>query len=352
LSCPICLRAPGGPGLSPEEFREALERLAGYEGGLSLLNLSGGEPTLHPRFEEFLRIAAEMGVAQATVSTNGLRLMRDKAMRELFIETRTVAALQFDGLAPETYIRLRGRDLSKEKLEAIEIFEKEGLPYSLTAVAARGINDFEIPAVVDLFFELSALSLMFQPAAIVGRARGLFPPEARLALDEVVAAVESARVPAPGDMAPVACSHPGCAASAYYFKAGNGRFLSMRRLLGEDGYLKATANRSFPGVDPEGHQVIKDKIYDLWAASSGGPEDKRLMELARGFFKRFEGRPFTAAEAFDAGREAVKSVFVHGLMDPESFDLSRLVKCCNHYLQAGGRLVPMCARNLRPWLYG
>jgi uncharacterized radical SAM superfamily Fe-S cluster-containing enzyme len=33
-------------------------------------------------------------------------------------------------------------------------------------------------------------------------------------------------------------------------------------------------------------------------------------------------------------------------MDPLSFDFDRLVKCCNHYLQAGGRLAPICAHNL------
>ncbi len=32
-------------------------------------------------------------------------------------------------------------------------------------------------------------------------------------------------------------------------------------------------------------------------------------------------------------------------MDRFTFDLSRAVKCCNHYPQADGRLLPVCVRN-------
>lgn len=32
-------------------------------------------------------------------------------------------------------------------------------------------------------------------------------------------------------------------------------------------------------------------------------------------------------------------------MDRFSFDVSRVVKCCNHYPQGDGRLIPACVRN-------
>jgi uncharacterized radical SAM superfamily Fe-S cluster-containing enzyme len=346
MDCPICLKPKGQVfGLTPEEFRESLLKLKEYEGSLVLLNLSGGEPTCHPRFPEFIRIAAELGTAQITVSTNGLNLLKDKALRDLFIEYQAAASLQFDGLAEKPYQILRGRNLLRTKLDMIELFEKEELPYSLTAVAARGVNEDQIPLIADFFFRSRALSLMIQPAAVTGRAAFNFTGENRLTLDEAVSLLETSRHIAPGDLAPIACSHPQCAASAYYFKISEERFLSLQKFLGLEEYLKVTANRSFPGLDLEGHQVIKDRIYEHWAGLSGGPEDRELLDQVRKLLKRLEGREFSAGEAFEAGRETVKSVFVHGFMDPQTLDLNRLVKCCNHYLQAGGRLVPMCAHN-------
>ncbi|MDR1085868.1 MAG: radical SAM protein [Deltaproteobacteria bacterium] len=347
LACPVCLKPREAVfEMSPEEFRESLLKLRSYEESLILLNLSGGEPTLHPRFSEFIDISAELGVAQLTVSTNGLRLLKDKALRDLFIKNRVVAALQFDGLTEATYETLRGRNLLQTKKEIIRIFEQEDLPYSLVTVAARGVSEREIPQVADYFFKSKALSLMIQPAAVSGRAQDNFSPDLRLTIDEVVNNLETSKFIKPGDLAPIACSHPGCAASAYYFKVRDGEFLSLMEFLGLEEYLRVTANRSFPGLEPEGHQIILDKIYDRWSALSPSQEDKVLMSRIRSFLKRLEGQDFSPNRAFEAGRESVKSVFVHGLMDPYSFDLARLVKCCNHYLQAGGRLVPMCAQNL------
>ncbi|MDR0441658.1 MAG: radical SAM protein, partial [Candidatus Accumulibacter sp.] len=48
LECPVCLKPPNGEfGMTPDEFRRALSRLIDYEGSVPLLNLSGGEPTMH-----------------------------------------------------------------------------------------------------------------------------------------------------------------------------------------------------------------------------------------------------------------------------------------------------------------
>ncbi|MDR1050592.1 MAG: radical SAM protein [Deltaproteobacteria bacterium] len=349
LGCPVCLKTDGDVyEMTPGEFRRALSRLREYEGEVMLLNLSGGEPTLHPEFGKFVNIARSAGVAQLTVSTNGLRLLNDPALRELFVRGNVVAALQFDGLDDEIYLKLRGRKLLEEKLRLVEIFEAEKLPYSLVAVAARGVNDHALADLADFFFQSEALSLMFQPVALTGRAGsgGAFRTDNRLTLDRAVAEIEKSKHMAPGDMAPIACSHPGCAASAYYFKIGPNRFLSLKDFLGFPQYQKVTSNRSFPGLDLEGHQVIKDRIYESWSSLTSSPGDKEVRARIREFFKSLEGREFTPEQAFETGRDSVKSVFVHGLMDPLSFDFDRLVKCCNHYLQAGGRLVPMCAHNL------
>ena len=41
-----------------------------------------------------------------------------------------------------------------------------------------------------------------------------------------------------------------------------------------------------------------------------------------------------------------KSIFLHHYMDPHDFDLERLRKCCHHYAQADGRIMPACGFNL------
>lgn len=47
-----------------------------------------------------------------------------------------------------------------------------------------------------------------------------------------------------------------------------------------------------------------------------------------------------------AGERQAKSIFLHHYMDPHDFDLERLRKCCHHYAQADGRIMPACGFNL------
>jgi hypothetical protein len=60
----------------------------------------------------------------------------------------------------------------------------------------------------------------------------------------------------------------------------------------------------------------------------------------------FPERPLGPKEVLRVGESQLKSIFVHHYMDPHDFDLERLRKCCHHYPQVDGRLMPMCGFNL------
>ena len=348
LKCPVCLKpAEGEFGMSPDEFRHAIGRLMEYEGSVPLINFSGGEPTIHPDFPEFLRICQDAGVMQVSVSTNGLRLHTDPALRDLFRETGTVASLQFDGFRPETWLRLRGKELSDMKLELIRLMEDEGVPYSLTATVARGVNDDEVAAIADFFFASKALSLMYQPIAITGAAADHFSESARMTLDDVVKELNKSRHIGEGDFNPLPCSHPGCFALSYYFQTDDGVFHSFKDFLGKEKFLDVVANRTLPGLDREGHEAIREKIYDAWSAADTVAGDNcQILDRIRDILRQLDKQGFSAKAAFDLGSTLLRSVFIHGFMDPKNFDLARIMKCCNHYLQPDGRLAPICVSNV------
>ena len=46
------------------------------------------------------------------------------------------------------------------------------------------------------------------------------------------------------------------------------------------------------------------------------------------------------------GERNAKSIFMHAYMDRHDFDLERLRKCCHHYPQIDGRIMPACGFNL------
>ena len=42
----------------------------------------------------------------------------------------------------------------------------------------------------------------------------------------------------------------------------------------------------------------------------------------------------------------IKSIFIHAFQDVETFDLSRVRRCCQAYPQPDGRLIPICVHNV------
>src|SRR5204863_344353 len=55
------------------------------EQGTDQLDIDGGEPTLHPRLVDAIRLARELGYRSVNVTTNG-RLLRDRALAERLLD--------------------------------------------------------------------------------------------------------------------------------------------------------------------------------------------------------------------------------------------------------------------------
>lgn len=346
LSCPVCLkRLDRRMRMSEREFADIIDALLRCEGRIDVLNISGGEPTVHPGLGDFLRLAKSKGVTQTTVSTNGLALLKRPRLREAFHETGSIVALQFDGFRPATYQALRGLDLAQEKADLIALLEDEGIRYSLVSTIVNGINVDEIPAIVDYFFASRAVSLMFQPIALTGEAQQ-FPDDARVTIPDVVHEIERSPHVRAGDFNPLPCSHFSCFALAYYFIVGDGRFLSLKEFLGAENYLQVIANKTLPGLDDASFATIRDRLYDVWSLADAGSLGEQALARIQRVLREAAGGKLTPQTAFALGVESMKAIFIHDFMDASTFDFGRLIKCCNPYPQIDGRLVPICAQNV------
>lgn len=347
LHCPICLKNETPPySLTVREFAGIIANLLATEGKMDVINISGGEPTLHPRLEAMIDIALAKGVSQVSVSTNGLRLLADKKIRDMFKRTETIAALQFDGFSPAVYKSLRGTDLSKQKMELIEILEAEDIHYSLVTSAARGINDAEITRIADFFFQSKALSLMFQPITFTGSAQRLDPKKLRLTIPCIVHELERSPYIKKGDFNPVPCSHYSCFAISYYLQLEDNEYTGLKSFLGEENCIAICTNKALPGLDSEGFSVIRDRIYEMWSAADSSNLDERILARIKNILRTLDTGNLSGRQKLALGAKHMKAIFIHHFMDVHTMDLARLVKCCNPYPRTGDRLIPMCAENV------
>ena len=88
LTCSMCY-ADSRPGLkhkSLDEVKKAIDTLVAAEGQPDVLQLSGGEPTLHPQFEEILLYALSQPIHYVMINTNGIRLSKDSDLVAMISE--------------------------------------------------------------------------------------------------------------------------------------------------------------------------------------------------------------------------------------------------------------------------
>lgn len=350
--CPICLVTnPGTRHWTRDQVVRVLDGLIQSEGQIDVLNLSGGEPTLNPDFREIIEeCTARQEILRVSVSTNGSVLVGHPELLRFLAEHHVIVSLQFDGLSDDIYQTLRGRPLLEDKLHLIELCGELGLPMSLTATVASGVNDDRLIGIADLLFQHDhILSVMFQPAAYAGNAARRPRPVGAVTIPDVIAALKGAGegTVTAEDFSPLPCSHPACFTLAFYLKVEDKKFVPIKQMVNAERYLDLIQNRALFGTDAESFERVTDAVYALWSGPAAlSPDSQKTLRAIRQLLASATADGgYSPRQAFTVAERAVKSIFIHQFMDPDTFDLSRARKCCQVYPQLDGRLIPVCVHN-------
>jgi len=340
LVCPTCFADAGsGYDLSVPQVEAILNRLMETEGQPEIVQISGGEPTIHPQIFDILGAADACGVRLVLLNTNGLRLAEEPGFVRQLARYRPTTYLQFDGVTAETYQALRGRDLRDIKERALDRLAEAGLYAILVATVVQGVNDSEIGDILQYGLRHPAVvGVNYQPVTYAGRCLNHHDPLHRTTVPDVLHALEEQteglfRI---SDFRPVPCPHPTCSACTAAFIDGE-QVIPIPRILNVDDYLDFFTNRAGPEVIAE----LGPALEDLWSMAAVVGSDKTIDALncvACGISIPLSSKPDLSPEQFFL-------VQVHGFMDEHTFDLKRLMKCCVHQLLPDGRAMPFCAYN-------
>ena len=113
-----------------EGLQRRIQGVIDRKGGIEILQLSGGEPTLHPRFFELVDwIQSNSGIDYLLLNTNGVRIAHDDdflaGLERVVRRGKFQLYLQFDGVQLEGQHSLRGADLRATRRRAIERYDRE-----------------------------------------------------------------------------------------------------------------------------------------------------------------------------------------------------------------------------------
>lgn len=347
LTCPTCYASsPFGVGddvdcISFEAFVDRVRGVLDRKATIDILQLSGGEPTIHPRFFEILEWAVnEPRIGYVLVNTNGVRIATDTAFRERLGELRRAKGrfelyLQFDGPQEAGQRELRAADLRDVRERCVDRAGALGVPTTLAMVVTpttiahvgdtlrwalarphvRGITyqpmftSGRLPQTVELTREKAAIDPALRPATIA--------PPTPISVADVIRAIvdqapESIR---DGDFTPLPCGDPNCHTIAYVLRLDDS---PTPRTLG----LSAIAEL------PELQAFLSNRInYKLEDLLRCGCETEPLGSILR---------------ELEIGPDRPLRVFIKPFMDAWTFDQDRIDRCCTHVIRPDGELDSFC----------
>jgi len=340
LRCPTCYAASGPERLthrSLDEVRAMLDAVIRSEGEADVVQLSGGEPTLHPQFFEILAEARARPIKHLMLNTNGIRIAQDAAFAAALAEHRTgfEVYLQFDSLERAPLLDLRGADLRRVREQALARLNELDISTTLVMTVKRGVNDDQIGDVIRFAASQPCVrGVTLQPVQDAGRVEGYDARLHRLTVSEIRRRiVEQSGLFTPEDVVPVPCN-PDSLAMAYALRTPAG-LQPLTRYLDPKTLVEGSANTIVFERDPG----LKDQVFKLFATNhSPASQAGCLSELMCCL-------PQVAAPAAFSYRDVFR-VLVVQFMDALSLDIRALKKSCIHMARPDGRLVPFESYNL------
>ncbi len=341
LNCDMCFaKSCDGKDLSLSQIEQMMDFYLQAENGKGeILQISGGEPTLHPEIVTILKMAKEKGFSYVMLNTNGLRIAED----EIFVEALSSLKggfevyLQFDGLKDDIYEKLRHKKLFDIKKKAIRNLSKYGVPTTLVTTVEKGINDQYLGEILVYGMKENCVrGVNFQPISYYGKTPA---PMDRITLSGVLRRIESQtnKMILEKDFIPLPCNVERVALT-YLFKSQGGFIPVTRdRDLSE---FKTSIGNTFVFTIEDTLKNFKDDstIFNVCSCCDFMNDIKKYLPHNFILKSKQEKMEFIDENTF--------RISVSSFIDQYNFDLKSMQKECVHVITPDLKRIPFSAYNM------
>lgn len=339
LTCPTCyaMSSPHyGRHRTVAEVARMLDIIVANEGEPDVVQISGGEPTLHPDFFAILDIAKTKPIKHLMVNTNGIRIAKDKEFAKQLASYMPdfEIYLQFDSFKPEALVHLRGKDLLEVRKKALEHLNELNLSTTLVVTLQQGVNDDEIGAIIDYALKQPCVrGVTFQPVQIAGRTENFDPAVNRITMTDVRQKIlDQTGIFNANDLIPVPCN-PDALVMGYALKLNNQVF-PLTRYIDPAQLLDNTRNT----IVYEQDDALKAQMIDIFSTGISVDRVEENMKQLLCCLPQIQAPGLTYNNLF--------RIIIMRFIDAYDFDVRAVKKSCVHIVHKDGRLIPFETMNL------
>ena len=340
LTCPICYAHSGPTRMqyrSLAHIEKMLDAVVRNEGLPDVVQLSGGEPTLHPDFFAVLELAKSLPISHLMVNTNGIRIAQDEDFVKQIAERMPdlEVYLQFDSFERDALMELRGADLRGTRQQALDRLNRYGISTTLVVTLKKGLNDNEVGGIIEFGLQQPCVrGVTLQPIQAAGRLEQYDPATDRLTLTEVRRKIlEQTSVFRPEDVIPVPC-HPDCLAMAYALKI-DGKVVPLTGMIDPEILINGGRNT----IVYEEDDAVRDGVFKLFATNHSPQSGAGSLRDLLCCLPRLAAPP-------ELSYKNIFRILIVQFLDAYSFDVRSVKKTCIHIVHPDGRLIPFDTYNL------
>lgn len=342
LRCPMCYASSGnGNNLPVKKIEEMMDFFQDRENGKAeILQISGGEPTMHPNILEIINISKKKDFRYVMLNTNGLRIAKDEEFVKKLSEFRGrfEIYLQFDGFKDTTYQFLRGnKNLLKTKLKSIENLIKYKIPITLVATIQKGINDDEIGKIFEFAVNTRGIrGINFQPVAFFGRTKNVDTGD-RITLSGIINRLEKQTKGSimRKDIVPLPCNIHRVGVS-YFYRDEKG-FFPLTRKLDVKNYLPIIDNTFAFDAD----KILEDKSNLIGCCSCFSKFFSDFGKLIPKDYKKLNDEDKRTWWDEHSFRLSIVS-----FIDKYNLDMASMKKECVHFITPDLKRIPFSSYNM------
>ncbi len=339
LTCPTCYAGSSptyGRHRTLDEVKSMLDTIVKNEKEPDVVQISGGEPTIHPQFFEILDYAKSLPIKHLMVNTNGIKIAKDKTFAKR-LKTYTPdfeIYLQFDSFRQHVLQSMRGADLLKIRQQAIDHLNELNLSTTLVVTLQKGINDDEIGEIIDYALKQKCVrGVTFQPTQIAGRLENFDEQANRITLTEVRNQIlKQAPLFEQDDLIPVPCN-PDALVMGYALKI-DGNVFPLTRYINPADLLDNSKNT----IVYEQDEKVHEQLFEVFTT---GKSTERVSESLNSLLCCLP-----RIEAPNLGYDNLFRIIVMQFIDAYNFDVRAIKKSCVHIVNKDNKIIPFETMNL------
>jgi uncharacterized radical SAM superfamily Fe-S cluster-containing enzyme len=340
LECPVCF-AGSSPSIkknkSLSEIEKMLDALVASEGEPDVVQISGGEPTIHPEILEILALAKTKPIRHLMLNTNGVRIARERDFVEKLSKFMPgfEVYLQFDSFEKEALENLRGTDLRTIRRKAIEHLNEFNISTTLVVTVKKGVNDHEIGKIIDYALEFKNIrGITLQPVQDAGRNLNFNKNTDRILLSDIRQAIiaQSSHFKAE-DIIPLPCN-PESISIAYAIREGK-KISPVTSLIPKADLVAEVPN----AIAFEKNKELRQKVIDLFSLSSGAFNTAQRMQALLCCLPE-------VPVLKDLSYENIFRITIIQFLDKYNFCVGNVKRSCIHFVTPEGQIIPFDTYNL------